>query len=74
MIPPPDEAERRQAGHRGPLPPGKHAPPFDRWRGYNRILASAAKFCLRSYLERWVSKAQQGFLNRRPANYNVLHA
>eukprot|EP00969_Alexandrium_andersonii_P143850 6361081-Alexandrium_andersonii.AAC.1 len=29
----------------------------------NRILASAAKFCLRDYLGRWVSSAQQGFLN-----------
>eukprot|EP00969_Alexandrium_andersonii_P100785 4445849-Alexandrium_andersonii.AAC.1 len=29
----------------------------------NRILASAVKFCLHDYLEKWVSQAQQGFLN-----------
>ena len=27
----------------------------------NRILASAVKFMLHDYLERWVSKAQKGF-------------
>eukprot|EP00969_Alexandrium_andersonii_P123719 5467271-Alexandrium_andersonii.AAC.1 len=29
----------------------------------NRIPASAIKFCLHDFLEHWVSKAQQGFLN-----------
>eukprot|EP00969_Alexandrium_andersonii_P338246 14948513-Alexandrium_andersonii.AAC.1 len=40
----------------------------------NRIRASAIKFCLHDFLEKWVSKAQQGFLNGRSAHCNILQA
>eukprot|EP00969_Alexandrium_andersonii_P144294 6381431-Alexandrium_andersonii.AAC.1 len=40
----------------------------------NRILASATKFCLHDFLEKWVSRAQQGFLNGRSMHHNILQA
>ena len=38
----------------------------------NRLLALAFKICLHDYLESWISKAQQGFLNGRSMYRNIL--